>query len=250
MIDVITSTYKIGEGEVTPITSSSLPAYLSYSATYSGGGEIAQNHLLKAGETETYKVRIEFKRDIEKNQLPATEQTITFNFAVNYVQADSNGQEVLHQTTVYSTNQVSIGQAIPSELTTYQTSEEVRAAFDNRPFFLKHTITNNVVTENYVGFVVTSEMVGANPGMTAGTYYLRGGVNEESLTDKPIYEANKAVLLSAFGSSYCTDSVSNFRCSASGLSIAVHSDGFVTSSGNDSWYCLVYQDGKSICCDD
>ena len=71
MIDTITSTYKIGEGEVTPITASSLPAYLDYSATYSDGGAIAQNQLLEAGDSETYKVRIEFKRDIENNQLPS-----------------------------------------------------------------------------------------------------------------------------------------------------------------------------------
>lgn len=95
MIDTITSTYKIGEGEVTPITASSLPAYLDYSATYSNGVTIAQNQLLEAGDSETYKVRIEFKRDIENNQLPSTEQTLTFNFAVNYVQADSNAVPVV-----------------------------------------------------------------------------------------------------------------------------------------------------------
>ena len=64
MVDTVSSTIKIGEGEVTPITEQSLPSYLSYTATYSDDTEILQNHLLKAGESETYKVRIRYNDNI------------------------------------------------------------------------------------------------------------------------------------------------------------------------------------------
>ena len=71
-----------------PITT--LPAYLNYSVTYSDGVALSPNQYLKAGDSETYKVRVEFKRDIESTDLPTTAQTLTFNFGVVYIQADSN----------------------------------------------------------------------------------------------------------------------------------------------------------------
>ena len=77
-----------------PITT--LPAYLNYSVTYSDGVALSPNQYLKAGDSETYKVRVEFKRDIESTDLPSTAQTLTFNFGVVYVQADDNAVDVLH----------------------------------------------------------------------------------------------------------------------------------------------------------
>ena len=67
-----------------------LPSYLNYSVTYSDDIAIAPNHLLEAGDTETYKVRLEFRKDISATDLPSTAQTLTFNFSVEYVQADGN----------------------------------------------------------------------------------------------------------------------------------------------------------------
>ncbi len=75
----------------TPITT--LPAYLKYSVTYLDGVSIVPNQLLKVGSSETYKVRIEFIRDIENSDLPTTAQTLSFNFGVDYVQADSSSFE-------------------------------------------------------------------------------------------------------------------------------------------------------------
>ena len=77
-----------------PITT--LPAYLNYSVTYSDGVAISSNQYLKAGDSEKYKVRIEFKKDISSTDLPTTVQTLTLNFGVVYIQADENAVEVLH----------------------------------------------------------------------------------------------------------------------------------------------------------
>ena len=67
-----------------------LPSYLNYSVTYSDGVAIAPNHLLAVGARETYKVRIEFKKDITKGDLISEARTLELNFTVNYVQADEN----------------------------------------------------------------------------------------------------------------------------------------------------------------
>ncbi len=88
MIDTITSQMKIGNSALVNITPANLPAYLEYNVTYEDGLELEQKQLLKAGEFETYKVRVAFKQDVEPNQLPSTDQTLQFIFKVNYIQAD------------------------------------------------------------------------------------------------------------------------------------------------------------------
>ena len=65
-----------------------VPDYLDYTITYVDGMSLAENQLLSAGVTETYKVRLEFKNDLE--ELPEAE-TLSTSFEVIYVQADSNG---------------------------------------------------------------------------------------------------------------------------------------------------------------
>ena len=91
MIDSISS--KLGNTE---IVSGTLPSYLDYKVTYSDGVEIAPHHLLAANTDETYKVRLEFKKDITANDLPAIAETLNLNFQVNYVQADSTAVTVPH----------------------------------------------------------------------------------------------------------------------------------------------------------
>ena len=110
----------------------------------------------------------------------------------------------------------------------------------NKTIYLKHVIENDIVTESYVGFIVTPAMVTANPGMTAGTYYLRGGDNGRAYND------NKATLLSAFGSTYCINNSSYFYCNVSGLSASADSSGFV-SAVDGSAFCRVHDDGDSYC---
>ena len=97
MIESITSTLN-----GTPITT--LPVYLDYSVTYSDGVPISNNHLLVANSTETYKVRVEFKREVNASDLPTSNQTLSFAFSVNYVQADSNAVEVAPAPVSFSTD--------------------------------------------------------------------------------------------------------------------------------------------------
>ena len=83
MIGSITS--KLNEEEITD-----LPAYLEYKVTYGGGLDIENNHLLAAGDVETYKVRIGYKSDISSDELPATDQSFNLSFSVLYKQSDDN----------------------------------------------------------------------------------------------------------------------------------------------------------------
>ena len=131
----------------------------------------------------------------------------------------------------------------------------------NKTFYLKHVIVDDITTESYVGFIVTPAMAQANPGMTAGTYYLRGLDtfdtsgncksqylnNTTGNCESPYYEANKSVLQSAFGSTYCNETSSRFECHVSGLNPYADVDGPVRAFDYSGPYCEVIINGNSDC---
>ena len=94
MIDNITSKIKINDNDYLDITEDIIPNYLNYQVTYESGAKIIPKQELKRGERETYKVRIEYKNNLEEEDLPTTEQNLQFMFAVNYVQKDSTSIEI------------------------------------------------------------------------------------------------------------------------------------------------------------
>ena len=276
MIDTITSTIKIGTGAVQNITSETLPSWLNYSVTYSDGNTIAQKHELNAGTTETYKVRVEFKRDITNAQLEdAAGKELQLTFSVDYVQKDDTAVVVTHPFTgtkygVYPKT-LYLNQAVPANVILHSTPSEALADWTNpnvmnkassKPFYLKHKIENDVVTESYVVFTVTDEMAQANPGMVSGTYELRGEKTEENGAYivgedyiSPYYEANKEALKTAFGYStnpsrcteYGTGRSSYFYCSVSGLTFYAYADGTVRAYVSVSSSCYVSSNGYSRC---
>ena len=89
MIDTISS--KLNGTEI-----STLPAYLNYTVTYSDGSSLQANQELKASTSETYKVRVEFKKDITNEQLPESIQTLSLQFTVTYRQATDDAVAVDH----------------------------------------------------------------------------------------------------------------------------------------------------------
>ena len=97
MISALSS--KLNGTEIT-----TLPNYLEYSVSYSDGVTIQNNHLLEAGKTETYKVRVGYKKDITKDDLPSTEQTLNLSFSVTYVQSDSSAVKPVPDPVSFSTD--------------------------------------------------------------------------------------------------------------------------------------------------
>ena len=67
-----------------------LPAYLKYSVTYFDGKDILSNHLLKANSKEIYRIRLEYRLDIDSEDLPDTDVSLTLDFGVTYVQKDGS----------------------------------------------------------------------------------------------------------------------------------------------------------------
>ena len=125
------------------------------------------------------------------------------------------------------------------------------------PWYLKHKIENDIVTESYVVFIVTPEMAQANPGMQAGTYELRGEKTNDKASDyiSPYYEANKETLKTAYGystnPSRCEESGtgrnSSFICRVISLFVNAYADGNVFADNYNNSNCKVSPDGRSFC---
>ncbi len=219
-----------------------LPSYLNYSVSYLDGKKIAANHLLAAGATETYKVRVEYKKDISAVDLPATDTTLSFTFAVSYVQASDlavNRSDVLY---VYRNNTENVdANASLSDLGTYYGTYQAVVNATGKNYFLRHKIEGTEVVESSVGFVY-----GGN------VYYLQGGgitFDEETGTygDSPNYAANKEILDSVFGSTNCTEEDGFYDCTGTGLNADASNDGGVDAYIDDNNFCDVDGFGASFC---
>ena len=84
------------DSKLNGVTITTLPDYLNYTVTYSDGVALQPNHQLLHNTTEKYKVRIEYRTDIELNQIPATNQTLSLQFTVTYRQATDDAIAVPH----------------------------------------------------------------------------------------------------------------------------------------------------------
>ena len=276
MVESVTS--KLNDAVIT-----TLPAYLDYSVSYSDGVTISPNQYLKAGETETYKVRIEFKKDIESTDLPTSVQTLTLDFGVAYIQADNTATEVEHLLNgiVYTVNKLDnavtnpknnavwLNQAIHETIPYFETPAEALSAIatassKDLPFYLKHKVENGIVTEQYVEFVVTETLAQSKAGMVPGTYALRGERTYDSDTStwlvdesyiSPYYEANKEVIKTAFGyatnASRCSESgtgrSSYFSCNVFDLYTSASASGAVRAEGAASSFCNLSRGGGANC---
>ena len=66
--------------------SSAQDVYINYTVTYENGDPIQANDTLGNGTSKTYKVRVEFDKNITSSQLPTGGDTVNFGFSVDYVQ--------------------------------------------------------------------------------------------------------------------------------------------------------------------
>lgn len=87
MIDTITKT--VNEGI-------DIPYYLSYIVTYFDGASVSANQPLDAGSTETYKIRVAYKSNIDPEDLPSTNQSLSLSLHITYVQKDSSAVAIDH----------------------------------------------------------------------------------------------------------------------------------------------------------
>ena len=161
--------------------------------------------------------------------------------AINSISSNSNA----------TPEQLALAQAASCE--SQYLSYETNPANLNNPFYLKHVVVNDIVTESYVVFEITPSISSANSGMTVGTYELKGGDNGISFLDnaKTVYDAFGGVGCyldrNPGGNPYTTIPSSTFECIASDLRSDVAHNGFVLAGIDLNSYCTVYEGIYSSC---
>ena len=145
-----------------------------------------------------------------------------------------------------STSNFVLEQNPPTGVTTYNTPQAAITAF-GYPFFLKHKISNNVITESYVGFEYNGNI-----------YYIRAyKSNPNSSTDNPYYENNKQILQNAFGVSKCTESIAynnnaSYECTDNVVIVRTLTNGIASAynsytSDHNTYICYIDYSGYSRC---
>ena len=281
MIELLSSKIKINNESEQDITSTNLPAYLKYSVTYIDGAELSQKQKLDAGTTETYKVRVEYKRDIEESDLPTTEQNLSFTFNITYIQKDNTATTIsrgftgtkytiniinLEDLGDIETNEniVKIGRKISSSINLYDSLESVIEDADSlinddlEVIFFKHIIENDIVKESYLGIKIKDNVPQEYSEMQPGIYYLRGGVDEHLLSSKPIYETNKQTIKTIFSNNNffegpIEENYKSVNCSNDRYSSDYIDDGIINATINDpiegltKTICGIGNNGISFC---
>lgn len=81
--------------------------YIKYEVTYLDGIRVKQNDRLSAKTTERLKIRVEYKDDINPDDLPSTTITaLPLILNVSYVQADENAVDKEENTVSYNNNSI------------------------------------------------------------------------------------------------------------------------------------------------
>jgi len=150
--------------------------------------------------------------------------------------SELNDRKIVY--TVNIGNEITIGSAIPSSITQYNSPKSAVNAFNGR-ILLKHIVENDVVTESYVGFYKNGNM-----------YYLRGtGATYNTSTseynqDSIYYESNKQTLINAFGN-ICNENNNRYSCNSGGFTVFAYKNGEVSVYNSDN--CIVERSGISHC---
>ncbi len=117
----------------------------------------------------------------------------------------------------YSISSNTIGQSLVGELPSF---EAAKTAFGHS-ISTAHIVNSGVITESYIVFEKNNTV-----------YYLRGGVNELSSTNKPVYDANVNTLRDVFGMNLqsCTSGNRSILCNTNSLEVYISTSGQVAVS--------------------
>ena len=159
----------------------SLPSYLNYTITYTDNSAIQSNHILRQNDFETYKVRIEYKKNISDDELPGTSQNLSFELDVNFKQAEDEvdnrvSYQVIHRyPNLDGETYIEVVENYKGDVNSVVTPNfREREGFDN-PQAQQYTIVQNgTFTYTYVrksfSFAVTDRTYLDNNSTLDGTY--------------------------------------------------------------------------------
>ena len=226
--------------------------FLIFNVSYDNDEQISSGHLLKAGESATYKVRVEFSNDVSGNELPEGETAYRFEFGVTYVQADDTAyvpgsgnnslpnipdattHTVISSGTYYrlNGNSVSLGD-LSGDMGDVFTNLNSIPDVGSINFAIKHNIANNHV--NRVGVAIKNGNSEVSLDWSQGFY--QAGTVYNTMTS----------LFNSLDGGTCENEDSYKYCqSNSGLTVEISDDDSIMVS-NGVYDCYISGEGNSYC---
>ncbi len=213
----------------------------NYLVAFNDGQAIEEGFVLRAGETKTIIIKVEYKHTTDPYALLTDDVSYDFSVSLNTSQAsvsNTNG-------TFYSSDShTAFPNAMISDIygTKSNALDTKISRFDVSPL-IKYTVTNGLVTSSQLGFIYNNNV-----------YYLTGGgatlvsnydgnnswVNYVALDDSPYYVTNKNTLLNTLGSSRCDNYDDSFiSCSYGNTTIYANRSGLVSVSIECDYGCNI-----------
>lgn len=207
--------------------------------------------------------------------------------SLNFNKPIKENDEIKKEEFIYTANTknpVYMNEIIVDDITIYKTSSMARQALKNKPFYLKHKVSNKIswfIKDNEITFHFdTKEMceetmkIGKYPELsdeickkkilrTVKESYV-GFVITNKIKDKGMiegeyylrggiseeYQNNVEIMKKAFGystdASRCIDNGSNFACEISNLKVIAYDNGSINVI-EDNYSCSIDSDGTSYC---
>ena len=150
-----------------------------------------------------------------------TDLTFDGYFYANASQQDVN---VIYTSNIVNFDDVEntaiiLNQPLSSNIDTYQTFEAADMDSGISDVHIKSKLLNNTVVGSYLDFVFDDQI-----------YSFKGGINELSLTQKPVYESNKAIIsgvLNGYESEICAEDTDGYSCTSNNTTLTINKDGGV-----------------------
>lgn len=163
-----------------------LPNYLDLEITYDDGIDIEEKHFLASGDTEKYKLLLQYRDDINPEDLPSEDETITIEFYVEYKQA-IEGEYIPVRYFVYTDSD--------EEVITYDPLDNISSYYESdedvtKNIFLRHNVFENTVAKSDIGFVYDGTV-----------HYLTGIPESDDYSET--YKKNKRIMKRIFGANNC-----------------------------------------------
>ena len=193
------------------------PSYLAQYVVYEDYSPVTISQVINPGETKTLISGIHYREDVNPEDLPTEDTSLTISFGLVYDQMSSSGY-------VYSYNSTAkVGDSIINKGTFYN---DLFFAINDTGYHssIRHKINSYIVEELALCFEHNND------------YYCLEPVDDENT-----YFSNKEVMLSAFGESNCFESVPSFGCRES--LHEVYSSYSGVSSREDVYGCRIDSSG-------
>ena len=201
--------------QINGVDATMAPDYLAYYFMYDGYYPVSIGNILNSGQTKTLIVGVQYRQDINPDDLPTDDESL--NISLGFVYSQKGKVSYL-----YSTGNANfwVGESIPDGLLTYNTYQDAINNYGHSMFF-RYSLINDRVVGSALGFVYNSNV-----------YYLVG--NDYGMA----FDDNKTIMNSVFGSTNCSQLYSEYydeyQCSINNIRIWVRSNGNLSYTENGS----------------